>query len=156
MSGRVGTVERERTREFTSISLFLFLGASFQLDIIFLDPRTMKRKEIPHHQLAIMSTLCVTFKPNQWKLTASTEGPVTDYGAGIVHWMRHREPRQDSSSVAEAERQSISYVADVSARPRNYDHTGILVDLFVSRCCRPLPKSQLLPTRCQPVTFIRR
>lgn len=42
-----------------------------------------------------------------------TKGPVTDYGATVVHWMRHRQPRYKGSYTGEAERPSISYIVDV-------------------------------------------
>ena len=47
------------------------------------------------------------------KLTSSCKGPVTDYGATIVHWMRHRQPRYKGSFVGETERPSNSYIVDV-------------------------------------------
>ncbi|KAK3896986.1 WD40-repeat-containing domain protein, partial [Staphylotrichum tortipilum] len=40
-------------------------------------------------------------------------GPVTDYGATIVHWMRHRQPRYKGSIAGETERPSISYIVDM-------------------------------------------
>ena len=91
---------------------------SFHLGLILVDLRAMERKKSPHYQLAIMNKVCVTFKPNQWKLTASTEGPVTDYGASIVHWMRQRQAQDTGPSAGEAERPSISYIVDVSTPPR--------------------------------------
>jgi hypothetical protein len=53
-----------------------------------------------------------------WKthLLTESEGPVTDYGATIVHWMRHRKPRYMGSYSGEAERPSISYIVDVSTQ----------------------------------------
>ncbi|KAG7290426.1 Polyamine N-acetyltransferase 1 [Staphylotrichum longicolle] len=39
--------------------------------------------------------------------------PVTDYGATIVHWMRHRQPRYKGSFVGETERPSNSYIVDM-------------------------------------------
>ncbi|KAL2144572.1 hypothetical protein VTI28DRAFT_8891 [Corynascus sepedonium] len=39
--------------------------------------------------------------------------PVTDYGATIVHWMRHHQPRYKGSFAGEAERPSISYIVDM-------------------------------------------
>ncbi|KAM7189277.1 polyadenylation factor subunit 2 [Rhypophila sp. PSN 637] len=39
--------------------------------------------------------------------------PVTDYGATVVHWMRHRQPRYKGSYTGEAERPSISYIVDM-------------------------------------------
>jgi hypothetical protein len=42
------------------------------------------------------------------------KGPVTDYGATIVHWMRHRQPRYKGAFVGETERPSPSYIVDVS------------------------------------------
>jgi hypothetical protein len=50
------------------------------------------------------------------KLTEPDPGPVTDYGATVVHWMRHREPRYKGSYRGEAERPSPSYIVDVSAQ----------------------------------------
>lgn len=47
------------------------------------------------------------------KLTLPWKGPVTDYGATIVHWMRHRQPRYKGSFVGETERPSNSYIVDV-------------------------------------------
>ncbi|KAK4192012.1 WD40-repeat-containing domain protein [Podospora australis] len=41
------------------------------------------------------------------------EGPVTDYGATIVHWMRNRQPRYKGSYRGEAERPSVSYIVDM-------------------------------------------
>lgn len=48
------------------------------------------------------------------KLTSAAEGPVTDYGATFVHWMRHRRPRYKGSFAGETERPSNSYIVDVS------------------------------------------
>jgi hypothetical protein len=48
------------------------------------------------------------------KLTPSPKGPVTDYGATFVHWMRHRRPRYKGSFAGETERPSNSYIVDVS------------------------------------------
>jgi hypothetical protein len=48
------------------------------------------------------------------KLTQPPEGPVTDYGATFVHWMRHRRPRYKGSFAGETERPSNSYIVDVS------------------------------------------
>ncbi|KAL1835285.1 hypothetical protein VTK73DRAFT_5829 [Phialemonium thermophilum] len=48
--------------------------------------------------------------------------PVTDYGATIVHWMRHRQPRYKGSYKGELERPSPSYIVDVS-RTRPHTHT---------------------------------
>ncbi|KAK4106805.1 WD40 repeat-like protein [Parathielavia hyrcaniae] len=39
--------------------------------------------------------------------------PVTDYGATIVHWMRHRQPRWKGSYCGETERPSNSYIVDM-------------------------------------------
>ncbi|KAJ4292287.1 pre-mRNA cleavage and polyadenylation factor (CPF) complex subunit [Collariella sp. IMI 366227] len=47
------------------------------------------------------------FRTNCWK------GPVTDYGATIVHWMRHRQPRYRGSYAGETERPSNSYIVDM-------------------------------------------
>lgn len=41
-------------------------------------------------------------------------GPVTDYGATIVHWMRNRRPGYQGSYRGEVERPSASYIVDVS------------------------------------------
>jgi len=41
-------------------------------------------------------------------------GPVTDYGATIVHWMRYRQPRYKGSYSGEAERPSVSYIVNAS------------------------------------------
>jgi polyadenylation factor subunit 2 len=48
------------------------------------------------------------------RLTVPWKGPVTDYGATIVHWMRHRQPRYKGSYAGETERPSNSYIVDVS------------------------------------------
>ncbi len=53
------------------------------------------------------------------KLTLPRKGPVTDYGATIVHWMRHRQPRYKGSFVGETERPSNSYIVDVSLLSRS-------------------------------------
>ncbi|KAK4158005.1 WD40-repeat-containing domain protein [Chaetomidium leptoderma] len=47
------------------------------------------------------------------KLTLPLKGPVTDYGASIVHWMRRRQPRYKGSFVGETERPSNSYIVDM-------------------------------------------
>jgi hypothetical protein len=47
-------------------------------------------------------------------LTQPPQGPVTDYGATFVHWMRHRRPRYKGSFAGETERPSNSYIVDVS------------------------------------------
>ncbi|KAH8894997.1 WD40 repeat-like protein [Thozetella sp. PMI_491] len=39
--------------------------------------------------------------------------PVTDYGATIVHWMRHRQPKYRGSFKGEVERPSASYIVDM-------------------------------------------
>ncbi|KAK0711045.1 WD40-repeat-containing domain protein [Lasiosphaeris hirsuta] len=39
--------------------------------------------------------------------------PVTDYGATIVNWMRHRQPRYRGSYSGEVERPSASYIVDM-------------------------------------------
>ncbi len=52
--------------------------------------------------------------PNDGTLTVVKKGPVTDYGATVVHWMRHRQPRNRGSFKGEAERPSASYIVDVS------------------------------------------
>ncbi|KAK4138331.1 WD40 repeat-like protein [Trichocladium antarcticum] len=39
--------------------------------------------------------------------------PVTDYGATIVHWMRHRQPRYKGAFIGETERPSPSYIVDM-------------------------------------------
>ncbi|KAH8909534.1 WD40 repeat-like protein [Coniochaeta sp. PMI_546] len=39
--------------------------------------------------------------------------PVTDYGATVVHWMLHREPRYRGSFKGEVERPSQSYIVDM-------------------------------------------
>jgi hypothetical protein len=41
-------------------------------------------------------------------------GPVTDYGASVVHWMLNRQPRYRGSFKGEVERPSQSYIVDVS------------------------------------------
>ncbi|KAK0623569.1 WD40-repeat-containing domain protein [Immersiella caudata] len=46
-------------------------------------------------------------------LLTEPEGPVTDYGATVVHWMRHRRARYLGSYGGEAERPSISYIVDM-------------------------------------------
>ncbi|KAJ9151882.1 Protein PFS2 [Pleurostoma richardsiae] len=46
--------------------------------------------------------------------------PVTDYGATVVNWMRHRQPRYKGSYRGELERPSASYIIDMlppAARP---------------------------------------
>ena len=43
----------------------------------------------------------------------STPGPVTDYGSGMVQWMRHRQPKYKGGVRMEVERPSPSYVVDV-------------------------------------------
>jgi polyadenylation factor subunit 2 len=48
------------------------------------------------------------------KLMLPDEGPVTDYGATVVHWMRRRQPRWKGSYSGETERPSNSYIVDVS------------------------------------------
>ncbi|VBB86965.1 Putative polyadenylation factor subunit 2 [Podospora comata] len=40
-------------------------------------------------------------------------GPVTDYGATIVHWMRNRRPGYQGSYRGEVERPSASYIVDM-------------------------------------------
>ena len=42
------------------------------------------------------------------------EGPVTDYGSTMVHWIRNRRPRYKGSFQGEMERPSPSYIIDVS------------------------------------------
>ena len=54
------------------------------------------------------------FASNEGKLTVDKKGPVTDYGATVVHWMRHRQPRYKGSFKGEFERPSASYIVDVS------------------------------------------
>ncbi|CAK7217777.1 pre-mRNA cleavage and polyadenylation factor (CPF) complex subunit [Sporothrix curviconia] len=39
--------------------------------------------------------------------------PVTDYGATLVHWMRHRQPKYRNAYGGEAERPSVSYIVDM-------------------------------------------
>ncbi|ESA43241.1 hypothetical protein GE21DRAFT_4310 [Neurospora crassa] len=39
--------------------------------------------------------------------------PVTDYGASVVHYMRHRQPRYRGSYAGEVERPSPSYIVDM-------------------------------------------
>ncbi|KAK3322269.1 WD40-repeat-containing domain protein [Apodospora peruviana] len=39
--------------------------------------------------------------------------PVTDYGATVVNWMRHRQPRYKGSYAGESERPSVSYIVDM-------------------------------------------
>lgn len=41
-------------------------------------------------------------------------GPVTDYGATMVHWMQNRQPRYKARLQGEMERPSPSYIVDVS------------------------------------------
>ncbi|KAH6627793.1 WD40-repeat-containing domain protein [Chaetomium tenue] len=47
------------------------------------------------------------------RLTLSSEGPVTDYGATVVDWMRNRQPRYKGSFTGEVERPSNSYIVDM-------------------------------------------
>ncbi|OAA58605.1 WD repeat protein [Niveomyces insectorum RCEF 264] len=39
--------------------------------------------------------------------------PVTDYGATLVHWMRHRRPKYRGGYLGEVERPSASYIVDM-------------------------------------------
>ena len=41
-------------------------------------------------------------------------GPVTDFSATVIHWMRKREPLYKGGYTGEAERPSASYIVDVS------------------------------------------
>lgn len=50
----------------------------------------------------------------QDSLTEQNEGPVTDYGATVTHWMRHRQPKYKGLYNGEVERPSPSYLVDVS------------------------------------------
>ncbi|KAK3692793.1 putative polyadenylation protein [Podospora appendiculata] len=53
------------------------------------------------------------YNSNEGRLTLLLKGPVTDYGATIVHWMRHRQPRYKGSYTGELERPSASYIVDI-------------------------------------------
>jgi len=55
-------------------------------------------------------------------------GPVTDYGATMVHWMRNRQPRYKGGFQGETERPSPSYIIDVSSY-----FTAALVDFLGTR-----------------------
>ncbi|CAK7268383.1 pre-mRNA cleavage and polyadenylation factor (CPF) complex subunit [Sporothrix epigloea] len=39
--------------------------------------------------------------------------PVTDYGASLVHWMRHWQPKYRNAYAGESERPSVSYIVDM-------------------------------------------
>ncbi|KAK3375027.1 WD40-repeat-containing domain protein [Podospora didyma] len=53
------------------------------------------------------------YSSNERRLTVIRKGPVTDYGATIVHWMRNRQPRYKGSYLGEFERPSPSYIVDM-------------------------------------------
>lgn len=38
---------------------------------------------------------------------------MTDYGAMMVHWMRHRQPYYKGAPLTEMERPSLTYIVDV-------------------------------------------
>lgn len=42
-------------------------------------------------------------------------GPVTDYSASVLHWMRDRAPNYRGGYTGERERPSASYIVDVRA-----------------------------------------
>ncbi|KAF2270301.1 WD40 repeat-like protein [Lojkania enalia] len=46
-------------------------------------------------------------------LIVYTAGPVTDYGATTVQWMRNRRPRYKNTPLLEIERPSASYIVDM-------------------------------------------
>lgn len=58
-------------------------------------------------------------------LTEGKTGPVTDYGATIVHWMRHRLPRYRGSFRGEVERPSASYIVDVGLAWKTIGDLGL-------------------------------
>ena len=41
------------------------------------------------------------------------QGPVTDYASSMVYWMRHRRPDYRGGALADMERPSLSYMANV-------------------------------------------
>ena len=47
-------------------------------------------------------------------LTTEPEGPVTDDGASVTHWLHNRVPKHRGSYNGEAERPSPSYIENVS------------------------------------------
>lgn len=51
---------------------------------------------------------------HQRKVLTLLLGPVTDYGATIIHWLRHWAPSYQGFYSGEAERPSASYIVDVS------------------------------------------
>lgn len=64
------------------------------------------------------------------------KGPVTDYGATIVHWMRHRQPRYKGAFVGETERPSPSYIVDVSC-------SGSHLESWLTKTLDALPPCQV-------------
>lgn len=49
------------------------------------------------------------------RLTRFSTGPVTDYSASVLHWMRDRAPNYRGGYTGERERPSASYIVDVRA-----------------------------------------
>ncbi len=78
------------------------------------------------------------YRSNEGKLTPLEQGPVTDYGATVVHWMRHRQPKYRGSFRGEVERPSASYIVDVSALP--LPGPAMRETNVPCSCCLPAPE----------------
>lgn len=72
-------------------------------------------------------------------------GPVTDYGATVTHWMRHRQPKYKGSYRGEFERPSPSYLVDVSCPSPVFQ--PLLTRLF--RCSHQQPDPPMRQTPYQ-------
>ena len=68
-------------------------------------------------------------------LTWRFQGPVTDYGSTVTHWIRNREARYQTPYFGEGERPTASYIVDVS---RFIESAASMVVLTSDRCFLPL------------------
>jgi hypothetical protein len=55
----------------------------------------------------------VQYHSEQEGLIGNSTGPVTDYSASVLHWMRDRAPNYRGGYTGERERPSASYIVDV-------------------------------------------
>lgn len=101
-----------------SITLTLAL---LTLSSLLVHPFLLSTAIISHHHLWLfdgilfftqLNSTCFSLADGQRRLTLDS-GPVTDYGASVVHYMRHRQPRYRGSYAGEVERPSPSYIVDV-------------------------------------------
>ncbi len=73
-------------------------------------------------------------------LTSTHQGPVTDYGATVLHWMHDRLPAYRGYYSGEAERPSASYIIDVSVVGSHYHLLSLTASLdAAAECPCPIP-----------------